>query len=134
MLEFGYEPDIVSYGLFSLSCKTQSEAREYFEKMNEVCFTPNLLIMHAMLKNACAAGDINFEIEILRTMKQLNIEPDKECLLLVKNAGEESSRRLRKCSHLNKTERNECFKVIRERKDWMKHFRLDQIEHKKRIP
>lgn len=134
MIELDQEPGIVSYGLLSLSCKTQNEAQDFFEVIGQSDCDLNIHILSAMLKNACNSDDINFVIEIMRKMKELNIEPTEECLAMAEAFEQTVSKGLRKHTKPTKSMRNESFKFIREQKDWIKHFRLDKPHKKEAEP
>lgn len=79
-----------------------------------------------MLKNACAANDNNFVISILRKMESECIQPTEETIRMVAAIEKQIFENLRKNHVARKQERNECFKLARECKQWMKHFRIEK--------
>lgn len=92
----------------------------------------NIDILNAMLKNACREEDNDFVISILRKMISKEIEPTEETFHMVKNYQRDILRKLRyERSHNHKT-RNECFKLTRECRQWLKRFRLDKDETEKK--
>lgn len=79
-----------------------------------------------MLKNACAAEDNNFMISILREMQCKRIEPLMESVHLVEQYQQKLFHNLRTQRVHSKQTRNECFKVTRECKQFLKYFQLDK--------
>lgn len=82
-------------------------------------------ILNAMLKNACASKDNDFVISILRKMKAHQIEPTEESIRMVDEYHARVFQSLRTHRVVKKQQRNECFKLTRECKQWKKHFRKD---------
>lgn len=83
-----------------------------------------------MLKNAVRLKNESFIIEVLRGSKQRNIEPDQETINLIMAYHEETAKLLKVLHSLSRQERNDCFKFLREIKQYLKHFniRKDDIE------
>lgn len=69
------EPDIVTYGVLSLACQTQEEARALIDEMNQKGIKMNAPILGAMLKSACVTRNFDYIIEVLYIIKDLNIKP-----------------------------------------------------------
>lgn len=90
----------------------------------------NIDIFIAMLKNACAAHDNNFVIGILRKMQTLTkIELNDEVIRMVDEYQKESFQNFRNQRKLNVQLRNECFKLARECKQWLRHFGMDKSDN-----
>ncbi|XP_055325072.1 uncharacterized protein LOC129579241 [Sitodiplosis mosellana] len=136
MYTLGVEVDLVSYGLLSMTCKTAEEAEEFFAEVERNNVKMDEDIMNAMLKNACGTANNNFVISILRKMQSKQVEPQEEAVKLLEEYQQQVFRDLRaQRVHSNQT-RNECFKLTRECKQFLKHFRLDkrlQNEQSKQI-
>lgn len=82
-----------------------------------------------MLKNACAAHDNNFVIEILRKMQTLTkIELNDEVVKMVDDYQKQSFQNFRNQRKPNVQLRNECFKLTRECKQWLRHFGMDKSD------
>lgn len=77
-----------------------------------------------MLKNAVRLKHQNFFIKILRGCKERNIEPDQETLNIIMAYHEEIAKSLKVLHNLSKQERNDCFKNLREIKQYLKHFNI----------
>lgn len=84
-----------------------------------------------MLKNACTAENNDFVIQILRKMQSKQINPLEESVQMIQAYQHQVFRNLRTQRVHNQKTRNECFKFIREHKQWLKHFRLDSESVKK---
>lgn len=90
----------------------------------------NIDIFIAMLKNACAAHDNNVVIGILRKMQTLTkIELNDEVIKMVDEYQKESFQNFRNQRKPNLQLRNECFKLARECKQWLRHFGMDISEN-----
>lgn len=83
-------------------------------------------ILNAMMKNACAASDNNFVISLIRMMQAKQIEPLEETVAMVEEYQHQVFRNLRNQRVHSKQTRNECFKLTRECKQFLRHFRLDK--------
>lgn len=79
-----------------------------------------------MLKNACAYNDNDFLISIIRQMKTREIEPMIESVDMVEAYQKKILHNMRSRRIQDKHTRNECFKLIRECKQWLRHFKLDK--------
>lgn len=79
-----------------------------------------------MLKNACASGNNNFMISILRKMQSNKIEPLEESVRLVEEYQQQVFQNMRTKRVHSKQTRNECFKLTRECKQFLKCFQLDK--------
>lgn len=79
-----------------------------------------------MLKNACASKDNDFVICVLRKMKETNVEPTEDSIQLVQDYHNVAFKKLRSTRMVTKKMRNESFKLSRECKQWIKHFRNDE--------
>lgn len=65
-------------------------------------------------------------------MKTNQIEPSYETLQMINEYQEKQFRALRTIPNVDKRTKNECFKLLRECKQWKKHFQND--EPKKPFP
>lgn len=87
----------------------------------------NIDIFNAMLKNACATQDNNFVISVLRKMQTLtNLELNEKVVEMVQEYQKQAFQNLRTQRKSNQQTRNECFKLSREYKQWLRHFRMDK--------
>ena len=68
--------DIITFGVLSLACDSQSRGLQLLKDMKESGFTPNLEIISTLIKNACKRRDFPFVIFLLQEMSHLGIDPD----------------------------------------------------------
>lgn len=85
-------------------------------------------IINAMLKNAVQLKNQNFVIEVLRACKQRNIEPNQETINKVMAHHGEIAKLLKELHSMSRHERNDCFKYLREIKQYLKHFDIREHE------
>lgn len=74
------QPDIVTYGVLSLGCQTQSEARELIQEMYSKGVKMNMQILGAMLKSGCVKKNFDYIIEVLYIIKDLRLKPSEKAL------------------------------------------------------
>lgn len=86
-----------------------------------------------MLKNACNAKDNDFVINILRKMESKEIEPLEESIKMIEEYQRQAYHSLTSQREHNQKSRNAVFKLIREQKDFMRHFHLDNTRKKSLI-
>lgn len=84
----------------------------------------NTHIIHAMLTNAIRAKDNDYVIEILRQAKAHNAEPTNETVDLIQQYQQQAAARLKELHRMTKHEQNECFKVLREVKQYFHQFNI----------
>lgn len=80
-----------------------------------------------MLKNAITSNDNDYVIKILRTTKLEEITPSSDTIQMVCEYQKESFHNMFKRRTSNKRHnqmRNECFRIQRECKQWLKHFNI----------
>ncbi|XP_031621040.1 uncharacterized protein LOC116339351 [Contarinia nasturtii] len=126
MRSFNIQMDLVTYALFAMTCKTAEEAKQFFYEAENNNIEYNSDILNAMLKNACAAQNNNYIISIIRQMQSKEIEPLDESVEMVEAYQRQIFRDMRGKRVHDKHTRNECFKLTRECKQWLRHFRLDK--------
>lgn len=88
-------------------------------------------ILNSMLKNACATADNDFVICILRAMQSKQIEPQQESIKLIEEYQQQVFRNLRTQRVHSKKTRNDCFKLTRECKQFLRHFQLNKRSENK---
>lgn len=79
-----------------------------------------------MLTNATRFGSNDFIIEVIRFMREENVEPDGLTLSLVRDFKKAGLEKLKKFRKPDKRTRNEFFKISREYEQWVKHFNMDR--------
>lgn len=79
-----------------------------------------------MLTNAIRAKDNDFVIGILRQTKAHNFEPSSETIELAQQYQQQVAASLKELHRMTKHERNECFKVLRELKQYFRQFGIRQ--------
>ncbi|KAK4876562.1 hypothetical protein RN001_009068 [Aquatica leii] len=74
----GYRPNIITYGVLSLSCKKREEAIELLEGMMQHKYRVNIEILGAMLKQACFHNNFQYVLYLMQTCIREGIDPDKK--------------------------------------------------------
>lgn len=74
------QPDIVTYGVLALGCRTQAEAQELLQEMYSKGIRMNIQILGAMLKQGCSQKNFDYVIEILNITKTERIKPNEHFL------------------------------------------------------
>lgn len=78
-------PDIVTYGVLALSCKSQEEARELLQQMYDQGIRMNIQILGAMLRQGCANKNFNYVLEILKICQDQRIQPNEQFITHILN-------------------------------------------------
>lgn len=147
------EMDLVTYGLWAVSCKSVEHAQEFLDHIRNVprtyvylpyviqycifffflnhrCFHSRPIlgveVLNAMLTNATRFNDNDYTILVLRYMCAENIEPDSLTHRLIRDFKNNELSRLKKFRKPDKRTRNEFFKISREYQQWVKHFNIDR--------
>ncbi|XP_018322813.1 pentatricopeptide repeat-containing protein 1, mitochondrial [Agrilus planipennis] len=68
-------PDLVTYGVLALGCKTREEALSFKEEMNKKRYRLNIQILGAMLHQACHHNDFQYVLELMEICVRDNIKP-----------------------------------------------------------
>lgn len=76
----GLRPDIVTYGVLALGCRTQEEARELLNQMQSAGIRINVIILGAMLRQGCAQKSFAYVNEIMQLSLEENIKPNEAFL------------------------------------------------------
>lgn len=76
----GLYPDIVTYGVLALGCRTQDEARELIAEMKSKEIRMNAQILGAMLRQGCAQKTFPYICEILQISLDENVPPNESFL------------------------------------------------------
>ncbi|XP_058461206.1 pentatricopeptide repeat-containing protein 1, mitochondrial [Malaya genurostris] len=74
------EPDIVTYGVLALGCRTQEEARSLLKEMDDAGIRVNIQILGAMLRQGTATQNFRYVTDILEIVKQQRIKPNGKIL------------------------------------------------------
>ncbi|CAG9818539.1 unnamed protein product [Phaedon cochleariae] len=78
LTENGYRPDLITYGVLALGCKTKEECLELVEEMKEHSYGLNPEILGAMLKQACFHGNFSYVLHIMKLCISENVQPNKK--------------------------------------------------------
>ncbi|XP_062549743.1 pentatricopeptide repeat-containing protein 1, mitochondrial [Armigeres subalbatus] len=71
------EPDIVTYGVLALGCRTQEEARALLKEMKVSGTRINIQILGAMLRQGTATKNFRYVTEVLEILKQERFKPNE---------------------------------------------------------
>ncbi len=74
------KPDIVTYGILALGCKTRDEAWDLIEEMNSKNIKMNMPILGAMVKQGCCTKNFFYVLDILTIIKNFKIKPSEELM------------------------------------------------------
>lgn len=86
------EPDLISYGILALGCKTRDEALELLDEMNHARYSINVEILGAMLHQACYHKNITYVLTVLEICLRDQIEVGKMFLEKLVNFRQECRR------------------------------------------
>lgn len=73
----GLRPDIVTYGVLALGCRTQEQARELLKQMQAAGIRINSVILGAMLRQGCAQKSFAYVNEIMQLSLEEHIKPNE---------------------------------------------------------
>ncbi|KAH8398384.1 hypothetical protein KR215_009520 [Drosophila sulfurigaster] len=76
----GLRPDIVTYGVLALGCRTQEQARELLQQMQAADIRMNIAILGAMLRQGCAQKSFSYINEIMQLSLEEGIKPNEPFL------------------------------------------------------
>ncbi|EDW69277.1 pentatricopeptide repeat-containing protein 1, mitochondrial [Drosophila virilis] len=76
----GLQPDIVTYGVLALGCRTQEQARELLQQMQAAGIRMNMPILGAMLRQGCAQKSFAYINEIMQLSLEESIKPNEAFL------------------------------------------------------
>ncbi|XP_064547434.1 pentatricopeptide repeat-containing protein 1, mitochondrial [Drosophila montana] len=76
----GLMPDIVTYGVLALGCRTQEQARELLQQMQAAGIRMNMPILGAMLRQGCAQKSFTYINEIMQLSLEESIKPNESFL------------------------------------------------------
>jgi pentatricopeptide repeat domain-containing protein 1 len=74
------EPDIVTYGVLALGCKTREEAWDLIDQMNLVGIKMNMPILGAMVKQGCCSKNFDYVMDILNIIRTFKMKPSEQLL------------------------------------------------------
>lgn len=76
----GLRPDIVTYGVLALGCRTQEQARELLKQMQSASIRINAVILGAMLRQGCVQKSFAYVNEIMQLSLEEHIKPNEAFL------------------------------------------------------
>ncbi|EDV96305.1 pentatricopeptide repeat-containing protein 1, mitochondrial [Drosophila grimshawi] len=76
----GLQPDIVTYGVLALGCRSQDQARELLQQMQAAGIRMNMPILGAMLRQGCAQKSFAYINEIMQLSLEESIQPNEAFL------------------------------------------------------
>ncbi|XP_066993743.2 pentatricopeptide repeat-containing protein 1, mitochondrial [Anabrus simplex] len=78
-------PDIVTFGVLALGCKTEDEAKQLIKDMRSAGYRMNTEILGAMLHQACIRHDFHYILKIMYISKEEQIKPNAQFLSYLEN-------------------------------------------------
>ncbi|ALC43076.1 CG4611, partial [Drosophila busckii] len=76
----GLHPDIVTYGVLALGCRSQEQARELLQQMEAEGIRMNMAILGAMLRQGCAQRSFAYINEIMQLSLEQGLKPNESFL------------------------------------------------------
>lgn len=73
-------PDLVTFGVLSLACQNEVEARELLDNMDAAGYRVNIEILGAMVRNASAKFNFPYVMEIMNVVKEYKINVNQHFL------------------------------------------------------
>lgn len=116
------EPNIVTYGVMCLGCKTAQEAQDMLQILEDAGVKPNMIILGSMLKNACYLKNYDYVLEILHIAQREGLKPSAKFLQIIDNFNRIRFLTLR--GKISKHDQNEYFRFSREYKKWQKDMNI----------
>ncbi|KAJ3661805.1 hypothetical protein Zmor_006187 [Zophobas morio] len=131
MKKFNYRPDLITFGVLSLGCKTKDEALQLLDQMKEHSYRLNTEILGAMLHQACHHKNFAYVLEIMEISLRENIKPNKifmQCLQDFKKICKKISN-----DNENKLSQSQSFqkghRIFQMRyKTWLEEIEVDDTE------
>nr|CAI5834711.1 unnamed protein product [Callosobruchus analis] len=78
MDEQKYRPNLITYGVLSLGCKTKEEAAELIEAMKACNYRLNAEILGTMLKQGCYHVNFKYVMYIMDLCESEEVRPNKK--------------------------------------------------------
>ncbi|CAH1282584.1 unnamed protein product [Diabrotica balteata] len=69
----GYRPDLITYGVLAIGCKTEDDCVQLVSEMKDACYTLNTEILGAMLYQACYQMNITYVMYIMDLCSTENV-------------------------------------------------------------
>ncbi|EAT42220.1 AAEL006227-PA [Aedes aegypti] len=114
------EPDIVTYGVLALGCRTQEEARALLKEMRDADIRINIQILGAMLRQGTATKNFRYVTEVLEIVKQERFRPNEAFLKHLDNFN-------KKCEKMNQAYNKQPRKAGRD------EFKLEYNRYKLKL-
>lgn len=77
----GLQPDIVTYGVLALGCRTSADADELMQEMLNRGLRINIQILGAMLRQGCAQHSFEYVLKIMQIVHTERIKPNEQFLM-----------------------------------------------------
>lgn len=74
------KPDIVTYGVLALGCRTRDQAWELINEMNDKDIKMNMPILGAMIKQGCCTRDFEYILDILDIIWKFKMKPSEQLM------------------------------------------------------
>ncbi|XP_018572924.1 pentatricopeptide repeat-containing protein 1, mitochondrial [Anoplophora glabripennis] len=127
MMEQNYKPNLITYGVLALSCRSKEEAMELLDEMKLKSYHLNIQILGAMLRQACFQVNFGYVLKIMETCVEENVQPNKKFMSILDEF-------LKKCKKLLKPKeltksQEKAFGILKARyKSWNQEIEIDESE------
>lgn len=91
----GLYPDIVTFGVLALGCRTKQEAQCLLADMRDSGFRMNSEILGAMLRQGCCHFNFEYVLAIMETVIEEEVEPSEKFLEHLENFHKNCQRKIR---------------------------------------
>ncbi|XP_074029683.1 pentatricopeptide repeat-containing protein 1, mitochondrial [Leptinotarsa decemlineata] len=127
MARSNFKPDLITYGILALGCKTKKECMELVEEMKLKCYRLNAEILGAMLHKACFHLNISYVLYVMELCHTEQIEPNRKFMERLETFRKE-------CKDLSNNKKlskvhEKLFSIFRARyKVWKEQVTVDESE------
>ncbi|XP_045463286.1 pentatricopeptide repeat-containing protein 1, mitochondrial [Harmonia axyridis] len=98
--KYGHRPNLITYGVLALCCKTEKEALQFLDEMKNSKYRFNAEILGALLHQACYDKNFRYIMKIMQICVDENVQPNlkfiehldklkKDCRRMIKNKDDE---------------------------------------------
>ncbi|XP_066603550.1 pentatricopeptide repeat-containing protein 1, mitochondrial [Prorops nasuta] len=70
------KPDIMTFGVLALGCTSKNQGDELLQSMSNIGFSPNIIIITTLLKNALNRKKFVYAMDLMKYLKTSHIKPN----------------------------------------------------------
>ncbi|CAH1987393.1 unnamed protein product [Acanthoscelides obtectus] len=122
-----YQPNLITYGVLSLGCKTKEQAEELIGAMTESNYRLNTEILGTMLKQGCYHVNFNYVMYIMDLCEAEGVRPNKKFIETLEEF-KKRCRELQKSDKLSPRKTNLFCNFRQKLKTWQGQVKVDDSE------